>query len=246
MKQLTSHYGWLIAITLVIVVMMSFATPLGLYLAGGYINITKGAGNTAEYAVGNGYEIMVEEYESELTTTKYKEAGMYQQEGSNIILTRWDDLLTQKIMLENPKFTHVATVKEDESGFNHLFTNYDTSTGTNKSNPYISGELVLSQSVSHIDEYGLAGLEGITQITLKNTQIIEKYAFQDCKNLRILTIEGKSLGIVEKDAFKGCSSLAIIEFTGTYEEFTKISFKLQSLPQKLKVICSDKTVNIKF
>lgn len=246
MRNLTSHYGWLIAITLVLVVIMALASPLGLYLAGSFINIAKGAGNTAEYATGNGYEVMVEEYEDQLVTIKYKEAGMYRQNGENIILTKWDNLLTQKIMLEDPKFTYVITVKEDGNGHKHLYTNYDTATNTNKSNAYLSGELVLNANVTYVDQYGLAGLEGLTQITLKNTQVIEKGAFQGCKNLRTLTIDGKSLGIIEEDAFKGCSSLAIIEYAGTYEEFSKISFKLQSLPQKIKVICTDKTVNIQF
>lgn len=246
MKNLMSHYGWLITITLVLVVLMAFATPLGMYLAKSYINIAKGAGDTAEYVVGDGYETIVEEYEDQLVTAKYKEAGMYQQDGESITLTKWDNLLDDKIALENPKFTYVMTVKTDDSGHKHLYTNYDKATGTNKSNPYITGELVLSANVTYIDEYGLAGLEGLTKVTLKNTQIVEKSAFQGCKNLRILAIDGNSLGIIEENAFKGCDSLAMIEYAGTYEEFSKISFKSQSLPQKIKVICTNKTVNIQF
>ena len=247
MKNLASHYGWLIVSTLILVVIMSLASPLGMYLVDGYVNLTRGAAEHQEYVVGNGYETQVQEYEEMfVSSNNYLEAGLYQKNGESTILTKWDDLMNDRIQIDDVKSVPVMQFVTDENGVKTLQTNYNKTSNKNLSNSIITGELVVKPNVQIIGEYCFAGLESLTAVRITNTQLIEEGAFLNCNKLRAITLGGTKLKLIEKDAFKECDQLTTIYFLGTYEEFSLIKFESQDIPQEIRVVCNDTTVKIKF
>ena len=246
MKNLASHYGWLIVSTLVLVVIMALATPMGMYLVDGFVNLSRGAAEHQEYVVGNGYEAQVEEYKEMFVSSDYLEPGLYQKNGDNTILTKWDDLMNDRIQIDAHKSIPVIQFLTDENGVKTLQTNYDKTTGKNISSTILTGEIVVKPNTQIIGEYCFAGLESITSIRITNAQLIEEGAFVGCNRLRSITLSGNSLKLIEKDAFKNCNQLMTINFLGTYEEFSKIKFESQALPQSIKIVCNDMTVKVQF
>ena len=246
MRHLASHYGWLIVSTLILVVVMSLASPLGMYMVDGFVNLTKGAAEYQEYVVGNGYETQVEEYKEMFASSDYLEPGLYQKDGENTILIKWNDLMDDRIQIDAIKSIPVMQFVTDENGIKTLQTNYDKTSKKNLSNPIIAGELVIKPSTQIIGEYCFAGLEALTSIRITNAQLIEEGAFLNCNKLKSITLGGTKLKLIEKDALKDCDQLTTIYFLGTYEEFSQIKFESQDIPQQIKVVCNDTTVKIKF
>ena len=245
MRNLMSNYGWAIVSSLIIAVIIALATPFGTYIARTVINITKYAGTTAENVTGDGYENMEEEYQNMFgENVVYIEPGLYETGGTfKKIIKNWDDML--KDGSDKKSNAAILIVKKDEAdGVLKLQTQYNN--GSNPSYDDLNGDLVIKGNLYAIASYGFAECKYLSSVSMKSIQLIEPYAFKNCKNIETVYLNSTNLKLIEENAFLGCSKLSTIYFNGTFKEFQSIKIKEQQLGNTISVICKDKTVKIKF
>ena len=100
--------------------------------------------------------------------------------------------------------------------------------------------LVLSSSVEKIDDFAITNNPFLTKIILADVKTIGNFAFNNCTNLREISIP-KSVLKIGNGAFFCCSSLNKIEIKGT-PEISKTAFK--ECPSVQKIVLY-KNLNLK-
>lgn len=239
-KQALSHYGWITIMTLILSVMLAFVTPFGKYVGRGLSNIIMAGGDTMEHMYQEGYEDNMEFYDQMFNgdVNKFKEAGLYAANSDfGTLSIDWARLTQNNVVRE--------TVCDD--GQVKLETNYDKDTKNNASSAAMNGELSIKAGIWIIGEYGFAGCHSLTSVNLKDVQLIESYAFLNCSKLESIILDSPQLKLIDTNAFSNCPKLSKIYFNGTYAEFQEISIREQGISgQIISVICTDKTVKIKF
>ena len=130
-------------------------------------------------------------------TQQTKAAGLYAADGA---FTPWNDLVS------------AGTVIMD--GNNIMY--YSSS---------VSGEMVISNSVTSIGIGAFNGCRSLTSITIPNgVTSIGDQAFSDCTSLTRIIIPD-SVTSIESRAFAECTGLTDITFTGTQEQWSAITKK---------------------
>ena len=83
--------------------------------------------------------------------------------------------------------------------------------------------VVISNSVTTINDYAFNNCSGIISITMPNSvNSIGRYAFSSCRGITTITIPS-SITSIEYYAFRNCSGLKTVYYKGTVESWDKIS-----------------------
>ena len=107
--------------------------------------------------------------------------------------------------------------------------------------------VTIPDGVKTIGPYAFWGCKSLKSITIPDSvEIIDKSAFADCTNLKTAIIP-HSLKRMGESVFACCRKLKQIIFTGTYDQYKKISkaYWFLSGSKVSKVICSDGKVKYK-
>ena len=84
-------------------------------------------------------------------------------------------------------------------------------------------DITIPNSVTNIGESAFSACSSLTDITISNSVTsIREWTFSRCYDLTNITIPN-SVTSIEEDAFYGCDSLTTVNYTGTEEEWNKIS-----------------------
>lgn len=238
MKDMVSTYGWIIILTLVLSVMLAFATPFGIYVGRGVVSVLRSSNQTLNNSYEN-FEKQQQEYMDMFNSkiVKYKEAGLYETNSSySKMECDWKTLIKEEAI--------ILTMYAD--GTVRAKTNYEQPTGKNDSIAYLEGEVVLKSGINAIEEYGFAGCSLMTSINIKDVETIDSYAFLNCYQLKTVVIDKQTITQINTNAFANCQNLKEIYYNGTWEQFEKINIEPQGITQEITVICSDtiKTVTL--
>ena len=83
--------------------------------------------------------------------------------------------------------------------------------------------ITIPNSVTSIDSYAFSGCSSLTSVTIGNSVTsIDGWAFSNCSSLTSITIPN-SVTSIDSSAFYGCSSLKDVYYSGTQEQWEKIS-----------------------
>lgn len=98
----------------------------------------------------------------------------------------------------------------------------------------LSGDLVIDEEITTIDDVAFHNCLGLTSITIPNgITSIGGAAFKGCSNLSIINIPN-SLVSIGRDAFENCDSLVSVYFNGQIEDWCKVSFSSEYFVSNVK------------
>ncbi len=143
--------------------------------------------------------------------------GLYES-GSNYskMITSWDDLIANNIIFINDGV---------------IITEPHISSGSNTSADALTGDLVISDTVTTIDEYGFYDCDKLTSVLIPNSvTTIKASAFWGCTELANITMSN-GVTSIGSSAFSYCMSLAEITFPNS----------ITTIPDALLSSCSSLT-----
>ena len=214
-KNTLSRYGWIIVVTLVLAVMMAFATPFGEYAGKSFLAITNGYIETGENAVSD------ENIE--------KNEDMWENEISS--LQGHTNYTSQEIANSDHMFFLGATKPEYVVAiFNEDFTSVTINrNGSNSDGKVMSWNpgTGLSPMQQHKDTLTSA----IIKEGVKNTgQVGANYgSFYGCTNLKTVRFMN-GIEHIAQDTFNGCTSLSEVYIPSSLlsagsNAFAKIAYR---------------------
>ena len=245
-KQTIIQYSWILIVSMIIVALMVFATPMGEAFGQSVIKIV--VNQTQQ--LGNVYsEENIEDQKNYMNqlfdATHMLDAGLYEKGNHATMVYNWKQLVDEGYIAQNSG-TIIADIKAskingdlivDDLVFvisNNTFRNAD------KLNLVRLG--VATQSVGNNAFESCDNLTTfISNATLKT---IGASAFSGCKKLKNVYITD-TVTSIGASAFAGCSELETITFYGTKEQWNAISKGSAWSPASLKhILCTDGNIDL--
>ena len=220
-KQTLSNYGWLVIVTLILAVMLAFATPFGTYVGDGVVSIANSFVGASDQAIDeDNIKTNGEKWDSKFDYSGFNNSSPHAEFNSY-----WDEASQSAISGKFILTWDELKLKESSDKYGHDY-----------------GEI----SNTSVGDYAFDTCSNLTKIILpEGISSIYEYAFYGCNSLTTISIPS-TVTYIDVSAFDGCTSLTNIKFGGTMEQWRSIPNSCDSWIdcQEISVTCTNGTITI--
>ena len=250
-KQTIGQFGWIVVVSMIIAIILTFATPFGESLADSLIGLVRGQSEQANDAYTN--ENM-KEYSDDMNelfdASASYDAGLYEHNVSNQVFT-WEELVSRRyiaisdggdektIVLEKNDLTKKLN---GDVIINDNITNISSSTFSDCS---LINAIRLGSQTKTVGSNAFANCEKLERFVGNNSLgAIPTNMFLNCSSLKSISFS-HSVKSIASNAFSGCSNLKTIDFYGMKSEFktlinsSSLSSNDKSVLKKVTITCND-------
>ena len=262
MKNIASHYGWIVLVTLIMAVMVALATPLGTFMGEVFVSSMNAAKQTLDKVTDDGVKNLNNQnnqFNELFASESYQEAGLYViKDGYQVLDKSWSELAKNKtisVKLNEIEFIEQVTNEDGTDtgkttviykSYHSLVTPYDETTKINASSDALDGHLVLKSDIVLLSANAFTNCDQLDCVTMKGVNVVQKDAFKDCDRLTTIIIDRPIMEGFEAGAINNCPNFNTIIFKGTFKQFKMIKFGEQNFAKPITLICTDRTLTMDF